>query len=407
MTTSVEQLDEAFDLPRRGRLLPALGVIVLVGAAVVATYLATHKASSSATGAATVKRTFALADVATRDLVETASYDGTIGFGDSRSFGSTATSGSGSASAGGTGSTATASVVTRVAAVGTIITRGRRLFAVNEVPTVLLYGSFPMYRALKAGVTAGPDVLELERNLKALGFAPSGMSVDSTWDANTTTAVNAFEAHWGLTQDGTITIGRVVYSPGKVRIASSATVGDAASASIVTVTDTQRIATVSLSTSDAATVNVGEKVDASLPSGITVKATVTAVGTAAATSSSSSSSGSGQGGSQNQQGSSSSTASSTVTVTVAVPAVASLKGLATAPITLSFVTQSVAHVLSVPTNALLTLADGSFAVEVSDGGARTHLVRVTAGMFAAGGYVQVTPQPADAVAAGAKVLVPA
>jgi peptidoglycan hydrolase-like protein with peptidoglycan-binding domain len=401
MNTAVEQLDEAFEMPRRSRLLPALGIVILVGVAVAATYLATHKASSSATGAATVKRTFALADVATRDLTETASYDGTIGFGDSRAYGTASAGATATAGAASSGS----SIVTRVATVGSIVTRGHRLFAVDEQPTILLYGSFPMYRALSSTVTAGPDVLQLERNLKALGYTPSGMAVDSTWDADTTTAVNAWEAHWGLTQDGTVPVSRVVFSRSKVRIASAATVGDAASSSIVTVTDTKRVATVSLSTSDAATVSVGEKVNASLPSGKTITAVVTALGTSAATTSSSSSS-SGQGGSQNQSGSSSTTSSSTVTVSVAIPEVAELKGLATAPVTIAFATRRAPGVLSVPTNALLTLADGSFAVEVSDGGARTHLVRVTAGLFAAGGFVQVTPEGGP-LEPGAKVLVPA
>ena len=60
-------------------------------------------------------------------------------------------------------------------------------------------------------------------------------------------------------------------------------------------------------------------------------------------------------------------------------------------------------VLAVPTTALLTLADGGFAVEVSDGGGATHLVRVTPGLFSAGGYVEVQGD----VKEGDKVVVPA
>ena len=58
--------------------------------------------------------------------------------------------------------------------------------------------------------------------------------------------------------------------------------------------------------------------------------------------------------------------------------------------------------LSVPTTALLSLAGGGFAIEVSDGGGRTHLVRVTPGLFSAGGFVEVQGD----VKEGQQVVVP-
>jgi hypothetical protein len=59
-------------------------------------------------------------------------------------------------------------------------------------------------------------------------------------------------------------------------------------------------------------------------------------------------------------------------------------------------------VLSVPTTALLSLAGGGFGLEVSDGGGRTHLVRVTPGLFSAGGFVAVQ----GAIKEGQQVVVP-
>ena len=47
----------------------------------------------------------------------------------------------------------------------------------------LLYGDRPLWRPLGPDVTDGADVLQLERNLKAMGFAPKGMKVDRHWDA--------------------------------------------------------------------------------------------------------------------------------------------------------------------------------------------------------------------------------
>jgi multidrug efflux pump subunit AcrA (membrane-fusion protein) len=67
----------------------------------------------------------------------------------------------------------------------------------------------------------------------------------------------------------------------------------------------------------------------------------------------------------------------------------------------AFTQQRATNVLAVPTTALLTLADGTFALEVARG-ASTQLVRVTPGLFAAGGFVSVK----GAVKAGDKVVVP-
>jgi hypothetical protein len=78
-----------------------------------------------------------------------------------------------------------------------------------------------------------------------------------------------------------------------------------------------------------------------------------------------------------------------------------LGSLATAPVTVAFAQQRARNVLAVPTTALLTLADGTFAVEVADGQS-THLVRVAPGLFAAGGFVSVK----GAVKEGDQVVVP-
>ena len=102
-------------------------------------------------------------------------------------------------------------------------------------------------------------------------------------------------------------------------------------------------------------------------------------------------------------GASSATNTSTIDVSIRVTDTKALGDLATAPVTVAFTQQRAAGVLSVPTTALLTLADGGFAVEVSDGGTATHLVRVKPGLFSAGGFVEVQ----GAVKEGDRVVVPA
>ena len=401
--------------PRRRPLVPLLAVTVLVAAVVAAIYLT--RSSGSSSGAATVTRSVALVPITRRNLVETSSYDGTVDYANQRPVTAASTTSSaataGSGAAGGTGSASSTSsagsssssgIVTSVAAVGTILHRGGRLFAVDAQPTVLLYGTFPMYRTLHSGVPAGPDIQQLEANLKALGYAPSSLVVNETWDAATTTAVDAWEAALGLTQDGTVPQSRVVFAPHAVRISSASAVGDPASpgTTVVTISSLRRVATVSLSIADAAVVGVGDRVAVTLPSGTTVPGRVASVGTTATAAASSSGGGASNGGAVNQNGASSSTSGATIDVTILIPDVRALGNLATAPVTVAFAQQRARHVLAVPTTALLTLADGTFALELSDGAGATHLVRVKPGLFAAGGYVGVTGD----VHAGERVVVP-
>jgi peptidoglycan hydrolase-like protein with peptidoglycan-binding domain len=369
--------------PRRRRVLPVAGVLVLVAAAVGITYLVMRSSSSgNATSTATVQRSIALVPVTRRNLVETSSYDGTLQYADQRSLTPQA-----------------AGTVTAVASAGRTVHRGQRLFSVDGQPTILFYGDYPLYRVLKSGVSSGRDVLMLERNLQALGYTPSGMTIDGTWDADTTTAVDAWESALGLTQDGTVPLGRAVVAPGPVRIQTAASVGDPASpaTAVVTTTSAERVATVNLSVSDATVVQKGDPVTVTLPDSTTVAGRVSDVGTDATSSSSSSSSN----GASNQNGASSSTSGATITITIAFPNQRKLGHLTTAPITAAFTQERAQNVLAVPTTALLTLADGSYAVEVSNGNGTTRYVRVQPGLFAAGGYVAVTGVPE-----GAQVVVP-
>ncbi len=82
-----------------------------------------------------------------------------------------------------------------------------------------MYGSFPMYRTLQSGVTDGRDIEQLEQNLKQLGFG-ADLTVDTEWTSATTTAVEAWQASLGLTEDGVVPKERVVFAPGPLRIAA-------------------------------------------------------------------------------------------------------------------------------------------------------------------------------------------
>ena len=192
-----------------------------------------------------------------------------------------------------------------------------------------------------------------------------------------------------------------MFAPGALRIAAhSLEVGDAAAqgAALLTTSGTERDVTVSLAVADASIVTAGDRVDVTLPSGDAVPGKVTGIGTVATASSDSTAATGGGGG-----GGSDATDTSTIDVEIRVTDAKALGDLATAPVTVAFTRQRATGVLSVPVTALLALADGGYAVEVSDGGGATHLVRVTPGLFSAGGYVEVQGDVED----GDEVVVPA
>jgi multidrug efflux pump subunit AcrA (membrane-fusion protein) len=97
-------------------------------------------------------------------------------------------------------------------------------------------------------------------------------------------------------------------------------------------------------------------------------------------------------------------ASPTIPVRVTLTHPGSIGQLDQAPVLVSITTDSVEHALVVPVSALLALAGGGYAVEVSSGGSR-HLVPVELGLFDdAEGLVQVT---GSGLREGQRVVVPA
>ena len=54
-----------------------------------------------------------------------------------------------------------------------MITQGQPIFEVDGAPVYLFYGTRASWRTLTSGITAGPDVQQLEQNLTTLGYADS------------------------------------------------------------------------------------------------------------------------------------------------------------------------------------------------------------------------------------------
>ena len=111
--------------------------------------------------------------------------------------------------------------VTWLPAVGQVIRPGGRLFAVDGQDVVLMRGRTPAWRAFGSGMSDGPDVGELQRNLVALGYDPyHAITPGDHYDWATQAAIERWQAAHGWTQDGQIAVGQVAFLPGPVRVAT-------------------------------------------------------------------------------------------------------------------------------------------------------------------------------------------
>jgi len=181
--------------PRR-QIAAAAGAIIVVaiviGIVVGAGAPASSKGQSSgstASGATTVQR---------RDLVETDTESGTLGYANAQTV-----------------FNRLSGTITYLPNVGHVVKPGGTLYQVDGYPVILFNGSYPAYRDLTSGDTDGPDIEELNADLKARGFdSGDAITVDDVWQAATTDAVERFQESIGQTETGTISLGQIVFLPG-------------------------------------------------------------------------------------------------------------------------------------------------------------------------------------------------
>jgi hypothetical protein len=254
---------------------------------------------------------------------------------------------------------------------------------------------------------------ELNADLVALGFATRAQlsPTSASFGPATTAAVMKLQAALGVTQNGTLTLGQVVFEPSAVRVTSvSAQLGGGAhpGQAVMQGTSTTRQVQVALDASQQTSMAVGDKVSITLPDNRTTPGVVSSVGAVATCPSSSGSGGSGSSSAApgtdtcSSGGSGSATPTITVGVTPSDPAATGRWDLA--PVQVGITTATVPHALVVPVTALLARSGGGYTVEVVGAGASNHLVPVSLGLFDdAEGLVQVT---ASGLAAGQKVVVP-
>jgi hypothetical protein len=294
---------------------------------------------------------------------------------------------------------------TSLPAVGAIIRRGQELYEVDGAPVTLFYGARPPWRALSEGVTPGPDVAQLDRNLIALGYG-TYLTVSDYYTGATAYAVELWQQAAGLPVTGTVPLGQIAFAPGPLRITSiSPTLGapPQQGAPVLTATSPVPAVTALVPVTQEYLVRPGDPVTVTLPDGVTTSPGVVTAVSSVATTTGGAPDANASPGAQGGGGSGSSQDAVPITVRLDRPAVAG--SLDQAPVNVNIVSGQAHDVLAVPVSALVALAGGGYAVDVVHGSgsrATSQLVAVQTGLFS-DTLVQVS---GTGITAGLEVEVP-
>ncbi|MDX6261894.1 MAG: hypothetical protein QOH84_3582 [Kribbellaceae bacterium] len=276
----------------------------------------------------------------------------------------------------------TAGTLTWLPDSGQQIRRGQTLYQVNNLPTTLLYGGLPAYRRL-AEDGEGADVLQLEQNLKALGY--KGFTVDDSYTSATAEAVEEWQEDRGLEETGVVELGQVVFAPGSVRVDSlDAAASDpvAPGQKVLSYTGTTKAVTVELEASDQRLATKNAAVTVTLPDDKTVAGRISEVSTIIVPAASPD---------QDPE--------TKVEVIIALSNQKAVAPYAQAAVGVTFTAAERKNVLTVPVAALLALQEGGFGVEVA-AGTTTRYLPVKTGLFAAGRVEITGPGIVEGLAVG-------
>jgi peptidoglycan hydrolase-like protein with peptidoglycan-binding domain len=249
-------------------------------------------------------------------------------------------------------------ILTGTAAAGTIIGRGGVLYRVDGAAVHLFFGSTPAHRDFALGMADGPDVAQLESNLRALGLDPDhDITVDNHFSSATATAIRKLQKKWGLSWEnrtGRLTFGTVVFLSGKIRVSKvDGTVGTSVHADqpVLTATGTGRVVSASLAANQQGQVKAGDKVTVTLPGTKPIEGTVVRVGKVAT--------------SDSDDNGNAKPATVELVIRIVVPKGAPDLDQATVQVMLASVVRN--KVLIVPVSALLASPSGGYRVRLGSG----------------------------------------
>ncbi len=339
---------EAPSRNRRGRRRVLMGgAVVLVVGAAAAVYALQNRAEPPPA----VVSTLPTVAVERTDMVNVREVDGTLGYAGTYTV------------LGAKGR------ITWLPEAGDVIRRGDRVYGKDGVTVPLFYGATPFWRDLQQGRT-GRDVLQLERNLEALGYGKY-VTVDRTFTWATAQAVMAWQDDVNLPETGVFTLDTAVVQPGAIRVTDvKGLLGGDAGGTVLTASGLGRTVTVDLPVNDQGLAEKGAEVRVTLPGGKATTGRITSIGTVATAGATNAKSQTGEG-----------TENATIPVSVTLDKASSAGRLDSAPATVGFSSTVHEDVLVVPVNALLASGEGAYSVNVRDASGAVRSVPVELGIF--------------------------
>jgi peptidoglycan hydrolase-like protein with peptidoglycan-binding domain len=271
-----------------------------------------------------------------------------------------------------------AGVVDDLVAQGTAITNGLPLFTIDGLDLVALTELDSVSRVLTGDTYS---IEALERALRTAGFDDANqMTIDSVATAATSAALERWQVAEGLPVNGAVDPGYYLSVPtGQIIDSHNLANGDATIAGrmVMTSSASELSVVVTVSVSDEQEFFAGQSVQVTLADESDVEGVVTSIGAVTQDA-----------------------GNPTIDVIIGIVA-GSDSELVEGPVTVTTISSEVVDALVIPTRALVTLREGGYAVEISQGSS-TRLVAVELGSFD-DGLVEIV---SGDIAAGDEVVVP-
>ena len=362
----------------RRRAFLAMGAAAVLAAGVGAGAFASKSGPFAAKAKPTTSTFSGATDTITKgDLQGQTSVSGTLRYSDSRKFKS-----------------GFEGVLIQVPASGAVLTQGDVLYRTGNETAYLMRGNLPAWRSFEAGMEDGEDIRQLETALRDLGYFDYEPDDHFSWA--TTSAILKWQKDLDLPRTGTLPLGRIVFTPGDLRVGTvTARVGDrvAADTELFDVTSTTQVVDANIKLSDQKLAVAGTAVTIKLPDAKKTAGKITSVGTPTEKSSGSGSgAGSGSGESKER----------VIPITVTLTDASATTNFQEVSVTVDLPSEKRTGVLSVPVGALLALSADQYGVEIVEAGGTTRKVPVTIGLFA-GGRVEISGKD---ISEGQRVVVP-
>ena len=364
----------------RRRAFLAMGAAAILAAGAGAGAFASRSGPFAAKAKPTTSTFGGATDTVTKgDLQGQTSVSGTLRYSDSRRFKS-----------------GFEGVLIQVPASGAVLTQGDVLYRTGNETAYLMRGNLPAWRSFEAGMEDGEDIRQLETALRDLGYFDYEPDDHFSWA--TTSAILKWQKDLDLPRTGTLPLGRIVFTPGDLRVGTvTARVGDriAADTELFDVTSTTQVVDANIKLSDQKLAVAGTAVTIKLPDAKKTAGKITSVGTPTEKSSGSGSgSGAGSGSGESKE--------RVIPITVTLTDASATTNFQEVSVTVDLPSEKRTGVLSVPVGALLALSADQYGVEIVEAGGTTRKVPVTIGPFA-GGRVEISGKD---ISEGQRVVVP-